>query len=441
MKKVIILIFFIGLHNIGLPQETPVSGIIPSSAPAFTVLGISPAEISKPNNWNALQTGLYHSLLSEKGAVPTNLSLEFYPYWLKDHPHFTYNNYLDGNGFSFRNLAISLASAKTIYGKDSAQSMGVGFRLPVMTGNKRNISKLKSDLKAFIDKKREQSTTWQSAFILYIINYATLKPGNTVAQFISDVKANIINPVKPFVLWRDHHAEVVQVISDTLEPVLTGKDNDAFSAHATELQMLASEYFNIHNVSSAEAITEEISAALKDVSNLEFSGALAVAFPGNQFNNAHTSRLAVWGDYSFGVSKNGKVDGTVALRYIRDFKVDTIAFANNLDGILRLNLAIGNKQKFMLSVLGVLRLKSTSVEKFLNNNKYYIIKNETDNKFTLDISYKITSQLALSYSFGKNYGKTAFSLPNQLINFLNLFYSVNTKTYKTDKNEFGFKSF
>jgi len=434
------LLFF---NSKAMAQERNISSIIPSSAPAFTILGTTPADISKPNNWNALQTALYQNLVSNNGfVIPKDLSLEFSPYWLKDHPTFTYKDYLNSNGFTLRNASISIASAKTQYGNDSTQCMGFGFRIPVMTGNRKSISKINQDLTTTINTHRSTVLKWQSDFQFFITTYSGSR---TMTQFFADIANNIITQPAPVDLWRNHAADVTRLVNDTLK-VEFSANGDLYSTHLSEIQDLVAAYISNLNHDDAVAITEEISNALKDVSRLEFSGAMSFAFPTDKFNFSKAARLALWGAYSFNMSVDTKINGTVALRYIYDFEVDTVKTANNIDGILRLNFAFGTRERFTISALGDLRYRSAKVDKtVINGNPFYRFEDDIDTKFVVDLSMKLSESIAFSYSIGKNFGKDLYTVPNSLISFFNIFYALNTKVAKTGKDAgghdlFGFKN-
>ena len=418
-------------------QERNISSILPSSAPAFTILGTTPVDISKPNNWNALQTALYQNLVADNNfVVPKDFALEFYPYWLKDRPTFTYKDYLNSNGFTMRNAAVSIASAKTQYGNDTAQCIGFGFRIPVMTGNRKSIDKIKQDLTSSIDAHRTTVLKWQSDFQFFIVTYA---PGNTMTQFFTDIDSNIATPpATPAGLWSNRMARLV---SDTLKTVFDA-NSDLYSTHVGQILNVVAAYISNLNYSDAVAFTEAISKALKDVSRLEISGAMSVAFPTDKFNFSKVARLALWGAYSFDVTGDTKINGTAALRYIRDFEVDTIRAANNIDGILRLNFVFGSRERFTISALGDLRYRSAKMDEMvIGGSSFYRFENDMDTKLVVDLSVKLSETIAFSYSIGKNFGKDLYTIPNSLISFLNIFYSINTKVARTGKDAAGLDTF
>ena len=218
-----------------------------------------------------------------------------------------------------------------------------------------------------------------------------------------------------------------------------------YAADMGDVLTTVSEYFNVHNKTIAAELTDKISSSLKQGSNLEVSGALGMVFPTNDFSYSRISRIAIWSDYSFHFSKKGNLEGTAALRLIRDSGIDTIKSATNADAIFRFTYSVGAKQKFTVSAWGLLRYKTIASESIvINNVKYFTRGDDWDNKYGIDICYKLSDNIAFAYSFGKNYGKDIYSSQtgsNTLINYLNLFYSLNTKIQKNNQDQYLFKSF
>jgi hypothetical protein len=405
-------------------QQTDVSSVSSTSAPAFTVLGISPTEIAKPSNWNKFQASLYQNLTGNDGAAPKNFAMEFKPYWLSDHKNFSYKDYLEKEGFSLRNLSLSIASAKVPYNKDTAQSLGFGFRLPITFANK----KRQALSQALIAESNalKKKITWQPNFILYINDFN----GSTVEDLKNDIESKIKTPATGNTLWADR-SQIQAMLTDTLSKALSSMATDTLDA-AKKLAVISivGEYINNYNEAPAAAMSEKIKEALNETGNFQLSGALALAFPTNQFDYSKFSQAAVWIDYTSKFGKNSPIDGTAALRYVRTFATDSVTSSSNFDLIYKLNFALGTAQKFTVSAWAVLRNKSNDLPNIVVNNiTYTAAKNTWDNKYGLDIAYKFSNSIALSYSFGKDYKNPAGAVTkrNQLISFLNLFYSLNAK--------------
>ncbi|WP_316801470.1 hypothetical protein [Pedobacter frigidisoli] len=429
MKRILLIVVSFTMMLNAYGQQNDISTVSPTSAPAFTVLGISPTEIAKPNNWNKFQASLYQNLTGNDGAAPRNFAMEFKPYWLSNHPKFTYTDYLEKQGFSLRNLSLSIASAKAPYIKDSVQSLGFGFRLPIAFANKKrqalsqNLQKEANSLKAKVN--------WQSDFVLYLLTFT----GQTAGDLKSDIESKIKSPPAGDKLWKER-GQIQTMLNDTLSKTLSSMAyNNLDSTNKAIILSTVSDYITKYNQTPAAAMSEKIKEALKETGNFQFSGALALAFPTNQFDYSRFSQAALWVDYTTKFGKSSPVDGTAALRYVRVFETDSVNASSNVDLIYKINFSFGTDQKLAISAWGVLRKKSNDLPKVvIDNVTYTAAKNSWDNKYGIDISYKFSNTIALSYSFGKDYKNLYGSKNggNQLISFLNLFYSLNTKLIGSD---------
>ncbi|HKC36887.1 MAG TPA: TonB-dependent receptor, partial [Chitinophagaceae bacterium] len=417
-------------------QETPITNIIPSSAPAFSVLGVSPVEISKPNKWNALQAALYQNFVSEKGVgVPKDFSLEFSPYWLKDHPTFTYKDYLNKSAFTLRNLSVSLASSKVPYVNDSAQGIGLGIRLPVFTANQSR-QEMSRALTSFIDSVKKRTSDWQTIFSFLIDEFSF--SDKTIGQFLQTIRDSIS---KGSTVWRINAAEISRLCNDSLFLKFKEKTNEKFSNYSEEIKIYTDNYYSSSNYENAKSITQKIAEALKESSRLEFCAASAIVFPTSKLNYSRAYKLALWADYSFNFSGKGNFSGTFAIRYVKDFDADTVGSANNADGIIRLNFSFGNTERFLISTWGVLRYKTKKISSYsTSSGTVHVTQSDSDNKYGLDVSYKLTDNIAFSYSLGKGFRFPSFAnKANALFNYLNLFYSLNTKVTQK-QSDYVFKT-
>ncbi|HUQ01651.1 MAG TPA: hypothetical protein VM261_04110 [Kofleriaceae bacterium] len=83
-------------------------------SPAFTLLGVSPTQIERPNTPKQLSAAL-SGFLSETGvAIPRNLAVEFSPYWLVSRPELELSEYMnEGYAQLWRNFTLSIGTSST----------------------------------------------------------------------------------------------------------------------------------------------------------------------------------------------------------------------------------------------------------------------------------------------------------------------------------------
>jgi len=119
LKKTGLLIALAALSATGYAQtgtNVKINELSVPTAPAFVLMDQSPASIEKPTNPKALSVSLFNLL--QGGAV------EFTPYWFKDRPAYTFNDYFKKHSPIFETLAFSGASFK----KDSVSFAAGGLR-------------------------------------------------------------------------------------------------------------------------------------------------------------------------------------------------------------------------------------------------------------------------------------------------------------------------
>lgn len=95
------------------------------ASPAFTLLGISPTEIDRPNTPKAVAVSL-------GGFARNGGAIEIAPYWLASHPDLTLAAYRDSAGQLVRNLSVSLgtnaAEADATAGTAASTTLALGVR-------------------------------------------------------------------------------------------------------------------------------------------------------------------------------------------------------------------------------------------------------------------------------------------------------------------------
>jgi hypothetical protein len=93
------------------PQPITLDDLKAPSSPAFVLLGVEPTSVERPETPKALIVDLV-STLQESQGIPKDYALALAPYWLKDHPDLTYNQYFTTNPWQnlLHTLSISLAS-------------------------------------------------------------------------------------------------------------------------------------------------------------------------------------------------------------------------------------------------------------------------------------------------------------------------------------------
>ncbi|QDU66395.1 hypothetical protein [Engelhardtia mirabilis] len=112
---------------------------VPSS-PAFTLLGVAPTNIDRPIAPRDFFTSIVSSLDAGTRDVPTDLALEFSPYWWFDHKELTYKERYERDPWetAIQTFSISIATteiaARASAPNERGTRLGLGTRLLLMDG-------------------------------------------------------------------------------------------------------------------------------------------------------------------------------------------------------------------------------------------------------------------------------------------------------------------
>lgn len=105
-------------------------------SPAFVILGVEPTSVDRPSTPRAFALGLLSASGGEGGVIPENYAAEVAPYWMRRHPGLTFEEYIDPGlwGSLLQTLSFSLATTTLTEGADSTAAVGVGFRVMPIVG-------------------------------------------------------------------------------------------------------------------------------------------------------------------------------------------------------------------------------------------------------------------------------------------------------------------
>lgn len=108
-------------------DSIPLSALRMPTAPAFTILGVTPASIERPSTPRALAVSLLSSG-GEGGALPENYAAEFAPYWMGARRRLTFDDYYDPGLLQslLQTFTVSVAVRSQAAGADTTTRVGVG---------------------------------------------------------------------------------------------------------------------------------------------------------------------------------------------------------------------------------------------------------------------------------------------------------------------------
>jgi hypothetical protein len=110
------------------------------ASPAFTLLRVSPTDVERPSSSRAFVFSALSAAERSDGSFPTNLAMEFTPYWWSDRPDLTFDRFYNG-GFAQRlvqSLSVSIASSElSTYRRDESAegtALALGVRANLLGG-------------------------------------------------------------------------------------------------------------------------------------------------------------------------------------------------------------------------------------------------------------------------------------------------------------------
>jgi hypothetical protein len=412
MKKIltltrpVILAWMILLSIYALAQNDPtLSSLTPPSAPAYTILGIQPNEISQPKSLNALESSVFSNFTQGYNIIlPKNYALEFSPYWFQAHPKLTFKEYSNpGVGQSIlQTLSLSLATTleqNTIDTGINNTRMGIGLRTTIVGGRspeenavimkkaynlRTNLSGV-NGLIGLLKYLQSQNYTDYKAFKLALdSNFALMLKDNNVEAKDNMIfnKSAIVDPVikQRIADNKDGINKIVKEIISKLDSLLTTKDYEKL---LKDLQQSVKERYGFV---------------------MEVDGAMELDFPTGSIGYSKVPQWGVWVIPSYRL-RDLSFDFLGIVRYIH----------SEIPGQPANNYDIGAKvvweaKKFSLATEALLRYQNITLSRTMENGITTTeSKSTTDWRLVLNFNYKISNKLGITVNFGKNFNQNTIT--------------------------------
>jgi hypothetical protein len=424
MIRVVLLCMAISVDVLGYGQQKITDVSIPTS-PASSVLGLQASEILAPKSFKALETALYSNFVdgNNNAIIPNDFALEFQPYWAANHG-------LSLREFLFpkkkamhlwRNSAISLASTQNLVLGDGSASngMGMGYRTSMFWPSE-------EDRKA-IDTywgNLKDAQTVVAGFGAAIDGAVTNGEITSREQCIRFIKAEL--PGKISAVYADYSEEKIEAIIDNIISELGLGRMPEFDVNNTDVFM---DRFNsiLDDALKGEEAFEVFEDYIKERNGLSLDIAIAtfINFPTNDFEFSYTPRRSFWltPTYRF----DNKLDFLKVMVVIRKDWYDLDYYRKYYSGVQyfkdNTDYGIGvmlDFKKFLLHGEAVGRSSYTEIEagEDLEGNKLYRKETKSSFQYVLNFSYKVSTQLAISYTLGNKFNLGTSG--NSLISLLSL---------------------
>lgn len=386
MKKITVAILFITCIGNLYSQDKTKSDIQIPGSPGMSIIGVQNIEIAKPGNYTGLYSSLISPIVSNNGTIPTDLSLEFSPYYLESRD-------VTVNELSridlYRDLKFSIASTNVINADSSAFSrMGLGFKTNLLSGIITVLSK----------------------------NETTLAIANDVNTVIDKINSGLYGELDTANIseFTNHINKKDKKVKKEIEKIINaGKGNK-------EVVILQLEEYRdkVEQLINVDASRWDYS--LRTGSFLEFAGAVAIDFPDNRFNYSMINRWGIWLNYTYRLKNRMEYLDFGAILRISNYSFDpTVTIENEVlfgDIGASINIKIPDT-KFIVSGEFIGKFGFTDLVVMIDKENQFKFKSVTENKWNLSVGYQITDNVIWNMNLSEIKGNKDY-LKNNTMQFL-----------------------
>jgi hypothetical protein len=372
------------------------------SSPAYSILGVQPTEISRPKSWREVESVIGSSFFEDnKLIIPKNLAVEFNPFFTTNRtnpqlsPSYVYGN--DSKDFVtvFKsNSAFSVATGNFKTYSDTSKMnprMGLGYRTRFV--DFKPTAKATAAYNKFL-YSQVQTTNFSVAIQELTINNsnAAIAPADLNKQLKTAVKEILRSTAE----LADTAAFYI-IIDNELQPAIDSMiaKNANTATILEQLTQIAADRMDKANVKESY---QEVADGLGERygSCLEFATSFLLDFPTNDIAFSKTPKFGMWLTYTYRTQSQNLEFGALG-RFITT-KFDTSTRYNNFDFGGRIML---NGGKWSMNGELIQRIQFEVVEN--KNPNQVTFQYSLDFKASLNVNYKLTDDVILSYTFGNNF--------------------------------------
>ena len=366
--------------------KTPVS-------PGFQLLGVAPTDIDRPATPRAFAVALLSALQKGDTVLPNGFAMEVAPYWLLPHDRLEFTTYINpGVGQSLRQtFSISVASTKAAAPPADAAAklmdLGVGFRTSPWSGR---ATPQVEKLRVAIVTAAAQASVVDTLLDQITPSVGSLPAGvaRTIAQLRAGQHPNLSND------WFD---TLTQVLQEAL-----GANGDATIVRNTLTKMRAD-----GDAARKKAALELQRANQKRVGfTLDVAGAFVTRTAEAEGAGARLTREGVW--ITTGYS-NADLSFLGLARYVGNSE-DPSSKTRLFDAGFRFTGTAGD----LTASLEAIHRRDTSA----------VRARRTASKVIAVLEYKVSEDVMLTSSFGKDFDDTHFGRNGSTIGVLGVSFGL-----------------
>ena len=368
------------------------------ASPSFQLLGIAPTDVERPTTPRAFAVSLLSALQQSDTVLPNGLAIDVSPYWLVPHNRLEFATYIDPSiAQSVRQtFAVSVATTKATVpaSEPGAIDIGIGVRTSPFAGHS---TPQVAALKTAIFVSLAQASVVEA--LLDLIGTPTQPVPGNVATLINQLRS-AAHPG----LTDAQFTSMLDGLVGTMERALGAKTDAAILREA--LLKLRTD----GDAARKKAALELQSANQRRIGfTLDIASAFVTRTSDNGRGGTRVTREGVWSTAGY---NNEHVSLLGLLRYVGNSENRT-SRSDLLDLGARLLGTLGNLDA---SFEFVSRLDNSSAK--VDDSTYKAVAN---------LEYKVSEDVSISATFGKNYGDTRLGRPSGTLTLLGVNFGLGPR--------------
>lgn len=400
------ILFVLNSFAVAQENELVIEDLKVPVTPAFTILGVTPVSIEKPQTPKALGVSLLNAF-NNVNIIPGNYSFEAAPYWLFNHPDLTFKDYYNSSPGQtmLNNLALSLATAP-LDSPRSGTALAFGIRTLLFSGKANDA--LNSKLNLYLNQ------VYGEPFRVDMLNDLNSENLKTINDLENEINNSVLsakeNPVELKNLG-NNKAEYLTNLQNSLEEIINSSKlrnkNDTLSSEEMDvfIEKLISESDKASDKKIKNALTEARSEDKKRKGfSLEFAGALSADFVNDSTANGKISGIGGWLNPLFSTDFVDFVGTMRFLSYIQDGITE-----NKYDAGIRF---IVSTDVFGFSAEALIRASSELAPTY---------------RYALNIDYRMTKNIYITGTFGKNFDGSPVNGNGDLLTLLGINFGMGNE--------------
>lgn len=371
------------------------------SAPAFTLLGVSPTDIERPTTPRAFAVSLLSAVQrGNNGLLPNDFSLEVAPYWLTPHPGLDFETYANPHPVQAirQTLSFSVATAKVPAAQAGAATdlmdIGIGVRASPWAGR---TGKDVATLKAAITVANTRAALIDALIALLGTPRRALPdpPSTTLLRLRNAPHAGLTD---------EQHTAMFDEVTGAIEQALAASSDPALMLAA--LRKLRTD----GDAARKKAALELQTANQKRIGfTLDLAGGLVTRTLEAETSHARVTRTGVWATPGYN-DDHLSILGVV--RYLRNTD-DPVMAADLVD--------LGGR------FVGTVGDLTVSFEAIRRSNRSPLRVRDSTERAVVNFEYKVNEDVTITSTFGKDYGDTRFGYDGTTISLLGVNFGLGAR--------------